>query len=103
LPADVAIEGTGEHVGAPPPAGSTVGVADGLFVAYGQLMAAASPAAREYGPAVLGLHSFPEPVRFCALAIIWLKCPFRHSGLVCARNAQCEGASPVGLILSNPV
>jgi hypothetical protein len=46
LPADVAIEGTGVHVGAPPPAGSTVGVADGLFVAYGQLVAAASPAAR---------------------------------------------------------
>jgi hypothetical protein len=40
-------EDTGEQMGAPPPARSAgFGVADGLFVANSQLMAAASPAAR---------------------------------------------------------
>jgi hypothetical protein len=97
LAADTAGEDTGEHLGAPLPAGSTVGVADGLLVAYGELVTAASPAARQYGPAVLRLHSFPEPVRFGALAIVWLKCPFRHIGLILARNTQSAGASLDGV------
>jgi hypothetical protein len=97
LAAGTAGEDTGEHLGAPLPAGSTVGVADGLLVAYGELVTAASPAARQYGPAVLRLHSFPEPVRFCALAIVWLKCPFRHIGLILARNTQSAGASLDGV------
>jgi hypothetical protein len=70
-----------------------VGVADGLLVAYGQLVTAASPAARQHGPAVFALHSRTESVGLGALAIIGLKSPFWHIGLRSARNAQSEGAS----------
>jgi hypothetical protein len=84
----------GEPEGAPPPAGSNgVCVADGLLVAYGQFVTAASPAARQHGPAVFGLHAFAKSVRLGALAIIRLKSPFWHIGLRSARNAQSEGAS----------
>jgi hypothetical protein len=37
-----------------------------------------SATAGQYGASVLGLHAFPEPVRFRALAIVGLKCTFRH-------------------------
>jgi len=81
-------------VGAPPPAGSTgFGVANGLLVTDGQLVTAAGPAARQHGPAVFGLHALAKSVRFGALTIIRLKCPFRHIGLRTARNAHSEGAS----------
>ena len=97
LDVEEAGEDTGEQMGAPPPAGSTgFRVADGLLVAYGQLVTAAGPAARQHGPSVFGLHALAKSVRFGALAIVRLKCPFRHIGLRSARNAQCEGASPVG-------
>jgi len=91
--------GMGEHVageqgGAPPPARSTgFSVADGSLVTYGQLVTAAGPAARQHGPAVFGLHALTKSVHLSALAIVRLKCPFRHIGLRTARNAQSEGAS----------
>jgi len=81
-------------MGALPPAGSAgLRVADGLLVAYGQLVAAAGPAARQHGPAVLGLHALTKSVHFGALAIIRLKSTFRHIGLRSACIAQSEGAS----------
>ncbi len=81
-------------MGALPPAGSTgFGVADSLLVAYGQLVTAAGPAARQHGPSVLGLHALTKSVDFGALAIVRLKCPFRHIGLRSARIAHSEGAS----------
>jgi hypothetical protein len=89
----------GEQGGAPPPARSTgLGVADSSLVTYGQLVTAASPAARQHGPAVFGLHTLTKSVHFSALAIVGLKCPFRHIGLRTARNAQSEGASFDGVV-----
>ena len=83
-----------KHWGAPPPEGSTgFGVADGLLVADGQLVTAAGSAAREHGASVFGLHALAKSVRFGALTIVRLKCPFRHIGLRTARNAHSEGAS----------
>ncbi len=98
-PDEEAADESGEQRGAPRPAGSTgFGVADGSFVAYGQLVAATSPAARQHGPAVLGLHALTKSVRFGALAIVRLKCPFRHIGLRSARNARSAGASFDGVV-----
>jgi hypothetical protein len=37
-----------------------------------------------------------------ALAIVGLKCPFRHIGLHCARNARSEGASFDGVVRRQP-
>lgn len=53
-------------------------VADVAFVTDRELVAAPGPAAREYGPAVLGLHTLAESVNLCTLAIVRLKCTFRH-------------------------
>jgi|SRR5579872_1451274 len=87
-------EDTGEHVGALPPARSAgFGVADGLLVAYGQLVTAAGPAARQHGPPVLGLHALTKSVDLGALAIVRLKSTFRHICLSSAGIAQSEGAS----------
>jgi len=92
-------EDTGAQGGPPLPAGSNgVGVADGLFVTYSQLVTAAGPAARQHGPAVLGLHALTKSVHFGALAIVRLKCPFRHIGLRSASIAQSEGASFDGVV-----
>jgi hypothetical protein len=41
-------------------------------------MAAARAAAAEHGAPVLGLHALTETVYFGALAIVRLKCAFRH-------------------------
>ena len=76
---------------APPPRLACFGVADGLLVAYGQLVTAAGPAARQHGSAVLGLHALTKSVHFGALAIIRLKSPFRHIGL--RASPISEGAS----------
>ncbi len=70
-------------------AGSTgLGVADGLLVAHGQLVAAASPPARQHGPAVFRFHALAKSVRLGALAIVGLKCPFRHIGSYSARTTH---------------
>ena len=75
-------EPTGGQRGASPPARlAGFGVADGLLVAYGQLVTAASPAARQHGPSVLGLHALTKSVDLRALAIVRLKSTFRHIGL----------------------
>ena len=55
-----------------------VGGANGSFIAHRQLVTAARPPACQHGPPVTGLHTLPEAVRFGALAIIRLKCSFRH-------------------------
>jgi hypothetical protein len=41
-------------------------------------MAAARAAAAEHGAPVLGFHALTETVYFGALAIVRLKCAFRH-------------------------
>jgi hypothetical protein len=48
------------------------------FGADSELFAATGAAAREDGPAVLGFHARPEPVRLGAVAIVRLKGTFRH-------------------------
>jgi hypothetical protein len=55
-------------------------------------MAAASAAPRQHGPPILSFHSRPKSVCFGALAVIWLKCAFRHLTLLNARNAASAGA-----------
>jgi len=61
-----------------PPEPVLMGVPDSSFVADRQLVAAPSAAARQYGAAILRFHPRPESVRLRALAIIGLKCTFRH-------------------------
>ena len=74
-------------------AGSTgFGVADGSLVAHGQLVTAAGPAARQYGPPVFRLHAFAKSVRLGALAIVGLKCPFRHILVLVARAQRPLGS-----------
>ena len=53
-------------------------VPDGSFIADRQFVAATSPAAREHGAAILGLHARAKPVLLGALTIIRLKRTFRH-------------------------
>ena len=55
-----------------------MGVPDSSFVADREFMTAPGAAAREHGAAILGFHPGPESVGFRALAIIRLKCTFRH-------------------------
>lgn len=55
-----------------------MGVPDSSFVADRQLMAAPSASARQHSAAILGFHPRPESVNLRALAIIGLKCTFRH-------------------------
>src|SRR5271166_115464 len=45
---------------------------------YGNTLAPFGPAARQHGSPVLRLHASPEPVLLRALALIGLKCTFRH-------------------------
>jgi hypothetical protein len=61
-----------------PPEPVLMGVPDSSFVADRQLMAAPRAAARKHGAAIFGLHPGPESVSLRALAIIGLKCTFRH-------------------------
>jgi len=61
-----------------PPEPVLMGVPDSSFVADRQLVAAASAAARQHGAAILRFHPGPESVSLRALAIIGLKCTFRH-------------------------
>jgi hypothetical protein len=53
---------------------------DGIlpFGAYGQLLAAPGPAARQDRATVLGLHAGEEAVSFGTVTIIRLKSTFRH-------------------------
>lgn len=94
----LAAEETGEQGGAPPARSTGFGVADGSLVAYGQLVTAAGPAARQHGPAVFALHPRAESVGLGTLAIVGLKCPFRHIGLRSARHARSDGASFDGVV-----
>ena len=55
-----------------------MGIPDSSFVADRQLMAAARATAREHGAAILRFHPRPESMGLGALAIIGLKCTFRH-------------------------
>ena len=64
--------------GFPPDEGSAMRVPDGSFIADRQFVAATSPAAREHGAAILGFHARAESMCLGALAIIRLKCAFRH-------------------------
>ena len=61
-----------------PPGPDLMGIPDSSFVADRQFVAAASAAARQHGPAILRFHPGPESVSLRALAIIGLKCTFRH-------------------------
>jgi len=61
-----------------PPEPDLMGVPDSSFVADRQLVAATGPPARQYGAAILRFHPGPESVSLRALAIIRLKCTFRH-------------------------
>jgi hypothetical protein len=61
-----------------PPEPDLMGVPDSSFVADRQLMAAPCAAAREHGAAILRFHAGPESMGLRALAIIRLKCTFRH-------------------------
>lgn len=56
------------------------GVADGSLVAHGEFVAPFGAAAGKHGAPVLCLHARPEPMRFGPLAIVRLKCTFRHWG-----------------------
>jgi hypothetical protein len=58
-------------------------------------MTAAGATSGEYRASILRFHALTEPVRFGALAIIGLKCTFRHLRflrLLCAHNAASGGA-----------
>ena len=61
-----------------PPEPDLMGVPDSSFVADGQFVAALGAAARQHGAAILRFHPGPESVSLRALAIIRLKCTFRH-------------------------
>jgi hypothetical protein len=73
-----------------PPEPDLMGVPDSSFVADRQLMAAASAAARQHGAAILRFHPGPESVSLRALAIIGLKCTFRHGLSSLARRRTCR-------------
>jgi hypothetical protein len=79
-------EDRGNDLPAPEPV--LMGVPDSSFVADRQLMAAPSAAARQHGAAVLRFHPGPESVSLRALAIIGLKCTFRHG--LSSRGAQAH-------------
>ena len=74
-----------------PPGPDLMGVPDSSFVADGQLVAALGATARQHGAAILRFHPGPESVGLCALAIIRLKCTFRH-WLSSSRTAQLAEA-----------
>ena len=54
------------------------GVTNGSLVAHGQSMTALCPPPGQYRPAGLTLHARAKPVRLCPLAVVRLKCAFRH-------------------------
>lgn len=62
----------------PAPEPVLMGVPDSPFVADRQLVAAPGAAARQHGAAILRRHPGPESMSLRALAIIRLKCTFRH-------------------------
>jgi hypothetical protein len=55
-----------------------MGSPDGSFVANRQLVAALRAAAGQHGAAIFRFHTGPESMFLRALAIIRLKCTFRH-------------------------
>jgi hypothetical protein len=75
-----------------PPEPVLMGVPDSSFVADRQLMAALGAAARQHGAAILRVHPGPESVSLRALAIIRLKCTFRHGLSSLAHNSSCVDA-----------
>jgi hypothetical protein len=73
-----------------PPEPVLMGVPDSSFVADRQLMAAPSAAARQHGAAILRFHPGTESMSLRALAIIGLKCTFRHGLSSLARRRTCR-------------
>jgi hypothetical protein len=73
-----------------PPEPVLMGVPDSSFVADRQLMAAPSAAARQHGSAILRFHPGTESMSLRALAIIGLKCTFRHGLSSLARRRTCR-------------
>ena len=61
-----------------PPEPVLMGVPDSSFVADRQFVTPPCAAAREHGAAILGFHPGSESMILRALAIIRLKCTFRH-------------------------
>ena len=77
------------NVRARPEEGSAgFGVPDGWFVTDRQLMPAPGAAPCQHGSAILALHAGAESVRLGALAIIWLKCAFRHAFFLVSERAN---------------
>ncbi len=77
------------------PIADLVGVSDGSLIADRQLMTAAGATPGEHRASILGFHALTEPMRFRALAIIGLKCTFRHLRFLrslYAHNAESGGA-----------
>ena len=73
-----------------PPEPVLMGVPDSSFVADRQLMAAPRAASGQYGAAIFRFHPGPESVGLRALAIIGLKCTFRHGLSSSARTRTCR-------------
>jgi hypothetical protein len=71
-----------------PPEPDLMGVPDSSFVADRQFMSAPSAAARQHGAAILRFHPGPESMSLRALAIIGLKCTFRHGLSSLAPNSR---------------
>ena len=67
-----------------------MGIADSSFVADRQLVAAPRATAREHRAAILRFHPGPESVSLGALAIIRLKCTFRHGLSSRAQRRTCR-------------
>ena len=73
-----------------PPEPDLMGVPDSSFVADRQFVPAPSTAAGEHSAAILRFHPGPESVGLRALAIIGLKCTFRHGLSSWARRRTCR-------------
>ncbi len=67
-----------------------LGVPDGSLVAHSQLVAAFGAAAGQHRAPVFTLHASSEPVSLGPLAIIGLKCTFRHCSLQRASGLTME-------------
>jgi hypothetical protein len=64
--------------GAPPRVGLGVSGANGSFITYRQLVTAPGAPACQHRPSIFALHAFAKTMGLRALAIIRLKCTFRH-------------------------
>ena len=60
-------------------------VPDGSLVAHAELVATFGAAARKDRTPVFTLHTRAEPMRFCPLTVVWLKCTFWHFSTRCGQ------------------